>query len=118
MSSAQRILVFAFVILTTPCALGMLSAHDFSDKTVAELLDLLVYCLLNNSDILTRRCLDVLDVQAAWKACVEFRRKRATSAVDTRPEHSARVGAKSASRTVGRSRYGGPCHRIAGRHAL
>jgi|SRR5204863_136918 len=41
MSNLQRILIFAFVALATPCALGSLSAHDFSDKTVAQLLDLL-----------------------------------------------------------------------------
>jgi len=41
MSTLQRILIFAFATLTGSCALGMLSAHDFSDKTVAQLLDLL-----------------------------------------------------------------------------
>ena len=41
MPSRQRILIFAFATLTSSCALAMLSAHDFSDKTVAQLLVLL-----------------------------------------------------------------------------
>ena len=40
-ASLQRILILAFVTLTTSCALGVLAAYDFSDKTVAQLLELL-----------------------------------------------------------------------------
>src|SRR5271165_2358806 len=40
-SALQRSLIFALMTLTGFCAFGMLSAHDFSDKSDAQLLRLL-----------------------------------------------------------------------------
>src|SRR2546430_9404452 len=41
MPSLLRNLTFALVTFATSSALAILSAHDFSDKTIAQLLDLL-----------------------------------------------------------------------------